>query len=342
VARKADIQKKLKIALDETRMLIMGVQILIGFQLQAIVQESFATLPSSSRICIGVALILMVCTAGLLIAPAAQHRLVEFGEASPRIIAATTRFMEAALLAFALGIALDLYAAIERIAGFLSGLLSGTAAFVVALAFWYGSALIFPLARAKQEQDLTDESEPTPLSTKIDYMLTEARVVLPGVQALLGFQLIAVLTKPFQALPADLKIAHAIGLGMITLAIVLLLAPAAFHRRRGYSNRPRDRLHLRNSGTRGLGPWARRRSHGRNRRIERPTGHRRAHGRDRSRGAIRALVRLAIGDPGASAASNSKAVTMNPAGGSRGVSLPPSGVRPFATQRSISCRPFLR
>jgi hypothetical protein len=230
VARKADIQKKLKIALDETRMLIMGVQILIGFQLQAIVQESFATLPSSSRICTGIALILMVCAAGLLIAPAAQHRLVELGEASPRIIAATTRYMEAALFAFALGIALDLYMAIERIAGFLSGLLSGSAAFVVALAFWYGSALIFPLARAKQEQAVTDEPEPTPLSTKIDYMLTEARVVLPGVQALLGFQLIAVLTKPFQELPADLKVAHAIGLGMMTLSIVLLLAPAAFHR----------------------------------------------------------------------------------------------------------------
>src|SRR5258708_29477263 len=86
VARKADIQKKLKIALDETRMLIMGVQILIGFQLQAILQESFATLPSSSRICTAVALILLVCTGRLLIAPAAHHRLVQFGEhSSPRI-----------------------------------------------------------------------------------------------------------------------------------------------------------------------------------------------------------------------------------------------------------------
>jgi hypothetical protein len=163
------------------------------------------------------------------------------------------------------------------------------------------------------------------IQKKLKIALDETQMLIMGVQILIGFQL-----------------QHAIGLGMMTLAIVLLgagcLSPACL-RGGGYPHRPQDRLHLRNSGTRGLGPWARRGSHGRNRRVERPTGHRRAHGRDRSRGAVRALVRLAIGDPGASAASNSKAVTMNPARGSRGVSLPPSGLRPFATRRSIvSCR----
>ena len=226
----SEIQKKVKIALDETRMLIMGVQILIGFQLEAIVQESFAALPWGSRICVGAALILMVCTAGLLIAPAAQHRLVEDGEASARIVVATTRLMEIALFVFALGIALDLYVAMERIAGSLPALTFAIVAFAVALAFWYAFALIFASSNSKLEQTVTEKTKTTPLSTKIDYMLTEARVVLPGVQALLGFQLIAVLTKPFQQLPAELKIAHAVGLGLMTLSIVLLLAPAALHR----------------------------------------------------------------------------------------------------------------
>src|SRR5260370_38580988 len=61
-------------------------------------------------------------------------------------------------------------------------------------------------------------------------MVREGGVVVRGVQALLGFQLIAVLTNPFQQLPAELKIAHAVGLGLMTLSMVLLLAPAAFHR----------------------------------------------------------------------------------------------------------------
>jgi hypothetical protein len=229
VVRKGDIQAKLKIALDETRMLIMGVQILVGFQFQAIIQDGFASLPLSSRMCIGAALILMVCTAGLLIAPAARHRLVEDGNASSCIIAATTRFMTAALLAFAVGIAFAFYVAMERIAGFSWALISALAAFAVALVFWFGLALIFPTANGNKERVMTEQTD-TPLSEKINYMLTEARVVLPGVQALLGFQLIAVLSRRFDQLPAALKAVHAVGLGMMMLAVVLLLAPAAFHR----------------------------------------------------------------------------------------------------------------
>ena len=85
MGQEQDLKEKLKLALDETRMSIMGVHILVGFQLQAVVQESFATLPLPSKFCIGGALILMVLTVGLLISPAAQHRLVESGDASARM-----------------------------------------------------------------------------------------------------------------------------------------------------------------------------------------------------------------------------------------------------------------
>jgi hypothetical protein len=171
----------------------------------------------------------MVLTVGLLISPAAQHRLVEDGDASTRIIALTSRLVEIALFAFAVGLALDVYVAMERAIGTHWAIALGMAAFAAALVLWYALALLYP-ARVKQEKMMGTQSEKTPLSTKIDYMLTEARVVLPGVQALLGFQLIAVLTKPFEQLPPPLKTIHAVGLGMLTLSIVLLLAPAAFHR----------------------------------------------------------------------------------------------------------------
>ena len=35
----------------------------------------------------------------------------------------------------------------------------------------------------------------TPLHTRIDQMLTEARVILPGAQAILGFQLIVTIRR---------------------------------------------------------------------------------------------------------------------------------------------------
>jgi hypothetical protein len=61
-------------------------------------------------------------------------------------------------------------------------------------------------------------------------MLTEARVLLPGVQALLGFQLAVILTESFATLTFASRLLHAVSLGCIALAVILLMAPAAFHR----------------------------------------------------------------------------------------------------------------
>jgi hypothetical protein len=74
------------------------------------------------------------------------------------------------------------------------------------------------------------QQEETPLHTKIEQMLTEARVVLPGAQTLLGFQLIVMMTKAFGQLPFDAQVVHLVALGSLTLAIILLICPAAVHR----------------------------------------------------------------------------------------------------------------
>ena len=73
-------------------------------------------------------------------------------------------------------------------------------------------------------------TENTSLNERITQMLTEAHVVLPGVQALLGFQLISVISQSFEKLPASSKLGHAVSLGCVTLAVILLMAPAAYHR----------------------------------------------------------------------------------------------------------------
>ncbi len=74
------------------------------------------------------------------------------------------------------------------------------------------------------------ESGETKLSDKIKHVLTEARTVLPGAQALLGFQFIAVLIDSFDRLPTELKYVHLVSLALIALSTVLLMMPAAFHR----------------------------------------------------------------------------------------------------------------
>ena len=74
------------------------------------------------------------------------------------------------------------------------------------------------------------EEASTPLKTKIEQLLTEARVIIPGCQALLGFQFVATLTKSFSELPIFVKYVHSAGLCAVALSVLLLMTPAALHR----------------------------------------------------------------------------------------------------------------
>jgi Family of unknown function (DUF6328) len=71
------LQRKLKTALDETRLLILGAQVLFGFQFNGAFQELFEELPLASRYLHCAALLLIMSAIGLLIAPSMRHRVVE-------------------------------------------------------------------------------------------------------------------------------------------------------------------------------------------------------------------------------------------------------------------------
>jgi Family of unknown function (DUF6328) len=76
-----------------------------------------------------------------------------------------------------------------------------------------------------------DEVKSEPLEREADHVIEEARMVLPGIQALFGFQLIAVFNNRFETalLPQEQSL-HLASLVLITLAIGLIMAPAAYHR----------------------------------------------------------------------------------------------------------------
>jgi hypothetical protein len=102
------------------------------------------------------------------------------------------------------------------------------------LGIWYGLPRAVAQRTGEKERIMTerqrDERPHTPLHVKIEQMLTEARVILPGAQALFGFQLAIVLTQAFENLPDRSRLVHAISIGLVALAIMLLMAPAAYHR----------------------------------------------------------------------------------------------------------------
>jgi len=56
-------------------------------------------------------------------------------------------------------------------------------------------------------------------------------MVLPGIQALFGFQLIAVFSQSFdQKLSGAEQRLHLLAIGLVAVAIALVMAPAAYHR----------------------------------------------------------------------------------------------------------------
>lgn len=55
-------------------------------------------------------------------------------------------------------------------------------------------------------------------------------MVLPGIQALFGFQLVAVFNRRFAQIPYGHQVAHLAATGLVALAAGLVMAPAAYHR----------------------------------------------------------------------------------------------------------------
>ena len=76
-----------------------------------------------------------------------------------------------------------------------------------------------------EKNDNKDQQE-----TEMRNIIEEARVILPGVQALFGFQTIAVFNDRFTELPEFAKDCHLAGLGMVILAVALVMTPAAYYR----------------------------------------------------------------------------------------------------------------
>src|SRR5690348_15148733 len=74
------------------------------------------------------------------------------------------------------------------------------------------------------------QSEYEKLDAEMRNIMEEARVILPGVQALFGFQTIAVFNERFADLDIDAKLCHVVGLAMVVITIGMIMTPAIYYR----------------------------------------------------------------------------------------------------------------
>ena len=144
--------------------------------------------------------------------------------------------VEAALVPLAVALGIDLTLAVSHEAGAVLSAIAGAGLTLTALGCWFGLMIVHRHRSHKHEQAevprmTSDEKRaPTPLAERIKQVLTEARVVLPGAQALLGFQFASTFMDGYDKLPASSRWAHLGSLILVALSVILLMAPPAYHR----------------------------------------------------------------------------------------------------------------
>ena len=84
-----------------------------------------------------------------------------------------------------------------------------------------------------RESSKSGTEQQLPLDAAASHLLEECRMVLPGIQALFGFQLIAVLSDGFseKLSPGEQRF-HLLAIVLVVLSIALVMTPAALHRQR--------------------------------------------------------------------------------------------------------------
>ena len=227
-----DIDNQVRQGLSETRTTVLGGQILMGFQYEAMFQSGFPKLSPLRQEFQLWAFILILAAIVLMIAPASFHQLSERGERTEGQRRALRALIPLSLAPFTLGVGLNVLIGPSMAMGWLP---AGVAAAIVVLGaffLWYGMELIAMRARP----DPSDGERPRAVAPKkslkdeVADLMTETRIVLPGAQALLGFQFIGYLTEGYAHLSTAGRIGHGVALAALVVSMVLLMTPAPFHR----------------------------------------------------------------------------------------------------------------
>jgi hypothetical protein len=93
-------------------------------------------------------------------------------------------------------VTLDIYIVFEHVFDIDTAMIAGGCFCAVAMLLWF--VVGFWLRLRLKVPAMCEKEEPASLSTRIEQMLTEARVIVPGAQALLGFQLAVAFTRAFE------------------------------------------------------------------------------------------------------------------------------------------------
>lgn len=112
---KLSLQDSISYVLEESRMLLPGLQALFGFQLIAVFNEGFSKLSSYDRSLYLCSLICALISMALLMTPAAYDRQVHCMHATENFVRLSSRLIAIALLPLMTALCLDTYLVTKHI-----------------------------------------------------------------------------------------------------------------------------------------------------------------------------------------------------------------------------------
>lgn len=160
-AENKQLKQCIEFILEECRMVLPGIQALFGFQLIAVFNERFHHLALTDKLVHLAAIFFTVAAVGLLMGPAAYHRVTSPRSMPPELCTVGTRLVCGGMAALMVSITLDIYLVTEMILDSISaGIICGGIAFFFFVAVWF----IFPLLSRRGNQHHHHDDATTPLN----------------------------------------------------------------------------------------------------------------------------------------------------------------------------------
>ncbi len=145
-----ELKETIKLGLDESRVLVLGAEALLGFQFRAFFQNGFEQLPTEVKDLLLIGLTAIAVALALLIAIASYHRIVEQGSDSEGFAAFLAAMMCVSILPLIAGLAIDLYVVAFKVLGQAGALIFATIGGAFAFTLLYGIELIQRIRRKQQ------------------------------------------------------------------------------------------------------------------------------------------------------------------------------------------------
>ncbi len=238
----AGLHNKIENTVNEARILILGGQVVVGVQFRIFFEGDFQQVALAHQRLLFAGLAVLLLGLAFVMAPASYHTIVEKHRDTADFHRFTTAMLAIGLVPFAISFGATIFVTFEKLSTVTIAEIAAVTSTLVCIALWYAlpfsvrvrrtgqlnlANLLYPLGKESQES-MRDNTEK--LTDQVKEVLTETRMVLPGAQALLGFQFINVWLSGFDTVSHNAKLVHLASLCSVGVATILLVLPAAYHR----------------------------------------------------------------------------------------------------------------